>query len=181
MRLGLFGTAMLLPAAAEAASLVLGSGLARECFEAAERERATTLTLGICNRALTEEALAFDDQAATYVNRGILRERLGDLSGALGDYDRAVEMRPDQGDAYLNKGGVLLRQGDFRAARTLFDQSLERGTSRPELAHFGRAVAAEGAGDVAAAYADYRRAAALAPRWERPRQELARFAVRKRG
>lgn len=181
LRLALFGSLLVAPAAAPAASLVIGSGLARECYEAAERERANAATVETCSRSLAEEALGFDDQAATYVNRGILRARLGDRTGAIGDYDRAIGMRPDAGDAYLNKGGVLLLEGKFAAARALFDAALARATSRPELAHFGRAVAAESVGDLGRAYADYRRAAELAPRWDCPRQELARFSVRKRG
>lgn len=167
--------------AASGSSMVLGSGLARACFEAAELDRVSANAVATCDRALIEEPLHVDDRVATFVNRGILRARLADQDGALADYDRAIRLDPAQPEAYLNKAALFLKRGDWRTARGLFDAALERRTSRPEIAYFGRAVAAEVAGDLAGAYADYQKAAELAPRWDTPRKELARFSVRKRG
>ena len=59
----------------------------------------------------------------------------------------------------------------------LFTAALEHDTARPALAHFGRAIANEGLGNVRAAYRDYREASTLSPRWSLPRTELARFRV----
>jgi Flp pilus assembly protein TadD len=59
----------------------------------------------------------------------------------------------------------------------LFTVALERNTTRPAVAHYGRAVAQEELGNVAAAYRDYRRASELAPNWREPRIELTRFRV----
>lgn len=182
MRIILLGTAMLLPASAWASSTVLGTGLARECFEAAEAERASPATLGVCDRALIEEPLDFDDQVATYVNRGIIRARLGDTAGAHADYDRALRLNPNEPEAYLNKGALVLKvDQDWRRARELFGLALARQTRRPEIAHYARGVASELGGDVSAAYADYVKASELAPGWEEPKRELTRFSVRKKG
>jgi Tfp pilus assembly protein PilF len=162
--------------------MVVGTGLARMCFEAADSERANASTIGICDRALTEEALAWDDQVATYVNRGILRARVGDHAGAMADYNRALKLDPQEPEAYLNKATLVLKsQRDWQQARTLFDEALRHNTRRPEFAHYGRAIAHELGGDVTSAYADYRKAAELAPAWEEPKKELTRFSVRKRG
>lgn len=182
MRLLIAAIALAIPAAAEASSMVMGSGLARLCFEAADSERANSSTIGICDRALTEEALAWDDQIATYVNRGILRARVGDHDGAMADHNRALKLDPHEPEAYLNKATLVLKaQRDWRQARTLFDAALRHKTRRPEFAHYGRAIAEELGGDIAAAYADYQKAAELAPAWEEPKKELTRFTVRKRG
>jgi len=183
MRIILFAAAAaLLPGAAHASSMVLGSGLARECFEAAEAERASPAAVATCDRALTEEALAYEDQVATYVNRGILRARLGDVAGAHGDYDRALRLDPNEPEAYLNKGALVLKaEQDWRRARELFDLALARQTRRPEIAHYARGVASELGGDLSGAYADYVKASELAPGWEEPRRELTRFSVRKKG
>jgi tetratricopeptide (TPR) repeat protein len=168
--------------AAHPSSMVIGSGLARMCYEAAERERATPGMLDICNRAIGEEALSYDDQVATYVNRGIIRARLNDTVGALADYNRALKLKPTEPEAYLNKGTLVLKvQRDWRQARDLFDAAIKWRTRRPEFAYYGRAIAGEVGGDLAGAYADYRRASELAPKWEEPRKELARFSVRKPG
>ncbi|NNM76074.1 tetratricopeptide repeat protein [Sphingomonas sp. ID1715] len=178
----LAAAALLIPGVANASSLVLGSGLARSCFEAADDERTTPGTLDICNRALIEEALPFDDQVATYVNRGIIRARLNDWTGAMADYDRAIRLKPSEPEAYLNKAALVLKsQHDWSQARALFDAALERQTRRPEFAYYGRAVANELAGDYARAFADYQKASVLAPAWDVPKKELARFSVRKPG
>ncbi|HYZ47467.1 MAG TPA: tetratricopeptide repeat protein [Sphingomonas sp.] len=174
--------AILIPGAAHASSMVIGSGFARMCYEAADAERATVGTIEACDRALNEEALSFDDQVATFVNRGILRARTNDMAGALADYDQAIRLNPAQPEAYLNKGALVLKvQRDWRAARDLFAAALERHTSRPEFAYFGRAITNELAGDYAAARADYQKASEFAPKWDEPRKELMRFSVRKRG
>jgi Tfp pilus assembly protein PilF len=184
MRLTLYLAAAIatLPGTSFAASMVIGSGFGRMCFEAADSERANAQTLGICDRALSEEALAPDDRVATFVNRGILKARLGDFPGATADYDRALKLDPTEAEAYLNKGTLVLKTGqDAGTARTLFDSALAHGTRRPEIAHYGRAVAQEFSGDISAAYSDYRKAAELAPEWEQPKKELARFSFRKKG
>lgn len=182
MRLLIAAIVVAFPAAASASSMVVGSGLARLCFEAADSERASASTIEICDRALTEEALAWDDQVATYVNRGILRARIGDHKGAMADYNRALKLNPQEPEAYLNKATLVLKaQRDWQQARTLFDAALQHRTRRPEFAHYGRAIAQEVGGDLAGAYADYRKAAELAPAWDEPKKELSRFSVRKRG
>ena len=85
---------------------------------------------------------------------------------------------PQQPEAYLNKGAALIRRRTMRPTRSgLFTVALERNTSRPDIAHYGRAVANEALGNLAAAYRDYRRASELDPDWEEPRAELARFRV----
>ena len=173
--------ALLIPGAASASSTVIGSGLARMCYEAAEAERATSAILDICNRAISDEPLSYDDQVATYVNRGIIRAHMNDWPGALADYNRAIKLDPTEAEAYLNKAVLTLKQRDWRQARELFDAALARNTRRPEFAYYGRAITQELAGDFAAAYADYQKASALAPAWEEPKKELTRFSVRKPG
>lgn len=183
MRLFVCFTALglLAPGVASAATTVIGGGLAQQCYEAAELERHSTRTLGLCDRAILEEALQLTDLVATHVNRGIIRARLNDWPGALADYDKAIRLNAKEPEAYLNKGALLLKQNEWANARKMFDAALDYRTSRPELAHFGRAVIAEIAGDLTSAYADYQKASSLAPEWEQPKQELARFTVRKGG
>lgn len=169
-------TAICVPASASV--MVIGNSSARLCYEAADSQLAPdTSDMNRCNMALTEEALSRRDIVATYVNRGILRLRRGQVEQAIVDFNTAIEMDPAQPEAYLNKGAALMRQDNAQEALPLFTASLERNTVRPEVAHYGRAIAYETLGDARAAYNDYRRASELRPDWQDPLVELRRFRV----
>jgi tetratricopeptide (TPR) repeat protein len=164
--------------AAPASVTVIGNSNARLCYEAADSPLVPRVTdVQICDEALMRDALARFETVATHVNRGILKLRLGRTDEAIADFDRAIVVDPDQPEAYLNKGAALIRLNNAREALPLFTVALERRTSRPEIAHYGRGVAYEALGNLAAAYRDYRRASELKPDWEEPRAELARFRV----
>jgi tetratricopeptide (TPR) repeat protein len=170
--------ALLGTAPATAAITVLGSTAARSCFEAAESKGTPHRdSFARCDEALSQEALDKHDTVATHVNRGILRARLGDIQGAISDFDAASSLDPNEPEAYLNKGMVLMRQSSADAALPLFTAALEKKTRRPALAYFGRGVAHEDLGNVRSAYFDYKAATQADPKWKEPRLELARFQV----
>lgn len=128
--------------------------------------------------AFRSGTLTFDDEVATYVNRGIVRLYGKDHQGAISDFDKAIALNPAQPESYLNKGAALVRMGASPSeAIALFNEALARKTSRPELAYFSRGIAHEVAGKLTEAYRDYKRAQELAPRWDRPGEELSRFQV----
>jgi len=165
-------------APASAAVVVIGSSDARLCFEAADSPISPdTGDFARCDDALRHGLLTNYEIVATHVNRGILRLRRGLIDQAVADFDRAIALDPEQPEAYLNKGAALIRRQNPADALQLFTVALERNTSRPAIAHYGRAVANEALGNVAAAYRDYRRASELAPEWIEPRTELTRFRV----
>jgi tetratricopeptide (TPR) repeat protein len=166
-------------APAGAAVTVLGSSNARMCYEAADTDAPPIRTsLEACDTALNGEAASTFDIVATHVNRGILRSRLGDLEGAMTDFDAALAIDPNQPEAYLNKGVALIRKDNPDAALPLFTMALEKKTRRPALAYYGRGIAHEELGNIKSAYADYKRAVAEAPNWKEPKRDLARFVVR---
>lgn len=173
--------AILLCAAATPAAasvLVIGNSSARACYEAADSAVVPDVAdLRSCDNALRNEALDAHDVVATHVNRGILRLRRNQVDLAMADFDSAIRLDPNEPEAYLNKGAVYMRMENAGAALPLFSAALERNTSRPELAHFGRGIANETLGNVRAAYDDYRRASELSPEWQEPRVELRRFRV----
>ena len=167
---------------AGAAVTVLGSTSARLCYEAADARIAPTRdSIGRCDQALAEENLSDYDAVATFVNRGILKLRMGNYDLAIADFDMALSRDPDQAEAYLNKGVALLRKPDgWAQAVPLFDAALAKKTRRPALAYYGRGVANELAGHVKEAYLDYREASRIEPKWHDPQVELTRFTVRER-
>jgi tetratricopeptide (TPR) repeat protein len=185
MRRSLFVSACILtawlvaePAAAPASVLVIGSSPGFSCYAVARSRDGSRDALERCNEAFESGTLTFEDKVATYVNRGIVRLYGKDHQGAIADFDRAIALNPSQPESYLNKGAALVRMGASPSeAIAQFNEALARKTSRPELAYFSRGVAYEVAGNLSAAYRDFKRAQELAPRWKEPGEELSRFQV----
>ncbi|HVQ07579.1 MAG TPA: tetratricopeptide repeat protein [Allosphingosinicella sp.] len=165
-------------APASAGVTVLGNSDARLCFEAADSPMMPSGSdVRRCDEALQRDNLTGYEVVATHVNRGILRLRRGQVDEAVADFDRAIALDPEQPESYINKGAAMMRRNNAESAVQLFTVALERNTTRPALAHYGRAMAQEELGNVAAAYRDYRRASELAPTWREPQLELTRFRV----
>ena len=163
---------------ARAAVTVIGSGLARSCYEAAESGRASDEGFKTCDRALSEQALNVRDRAATFVNRGILSMRQRKIPAAIADYEQAMRMKSDLAEAYVNKGIALVHAGGRDSeAVTLISRGLDLNPVRPEIAYYTRGIANEALGRTRAAYDDYRQAAALKPDWTEPKKQLERFSV----
>lgn len=168
-------------APAGAAVTVLGSSSARLCYEAAESDLPSSVTeIAECDKALrVDENLTPHEIVATYVNRGILLLRKGEMAAALADFDAAILRDPNEPEAYLNKGAALMRDAaNAAAALPLFTAALDHETSKPALAYYGRGLAHELLGDVKSAYFDYKKATEADPAWSKPQEELARFTVR---
>lgn len=167
--------------AADASAMTIGSSYARGCFEAASNGRPLRDALRLCNSALIDEALALDHRAATLVNRGIVQMQARKLDAAIADFDEAIRLRPETAEAYVNKAIALQRMGGRDGeAVALLSEGLARNPTRPELAYYQRAVANEELGRVREAYEDYSRAAALAPEWRDPAEQLQRFQTVRR-
>lgn len=163
---------------ANAAETVIGGGQARQCYLDADHQRANDIAVAGCTRALTTETLSLHDLVATHVNRGILYMQRKDHAMARKDFDRAIALDHNEPEAYLNKGALLFKTGAYDDAIALFTTALEKDTRRPEIAYFGRGLSHELAGDLQAAYADLKKANEIAPQWEQPIAELARYSVR---
>lgn len=157
-------------------------GLASDCFDSAATRRALRPALRLCDHALAETALSIADRAATLVNRGIVLMEWGQPAAAIADFDKAIGVQPEIAEAYVNKGIALLRIGNRDGeAVAILSQGIARNPRRPEIAYYQRAVANEELGRVREAYEDYSRAAALAPEWTDPAEQLRRFqTVRKK-
>ena len=164
------------PSSWSSTSLV-ATGRARACFEAATARQPDASAVDACDRALDGEALSPDQKAASLVNRGIIHMQMRNLDAAIADFDAAIALRPDTAEAWVNKGIAHIRKGDDATAATLLSHGLELKPENPAVAHYGRAYAYEGLGRLREAYEDYGRAAALAPDWAEPYEQLKRFRI----
>ncbi len=162
-----------------AAVTVVGESAAQSCYQAAASTVLLRDDVGVCDRALSEEALTPYEEVSTLVNRGILKLRAGRTDSAIADFDAAIARDPNQAEAYLNKGVALSKKDGWANALPLFTLAIEKKTSKPALAYFGRGMAHEITGDVRSAYNDYKMASTLEPTWDRPVEELSRFTVKR--
>ena len=161
---------------ASAAVSVLGNGLANACSSAALSGDADDKSIETCTMALTD-SLTEQEKAGTYVNRGVLMLRRRNFVAARADFDSALKLVPTMGEAVVNRGASLVAERRFAEGLAEIDRGLAMNPEEPEKAYYNRALANEGLDDMKAAYLDYMKALELAPNWEDPRRELARFTV----
>lgn len=175
--IGIASAAMLAALPASAAVTVLGQGLSQACYKAAEFNGNPETGIATCTTALDQQALAPKDRAATYINRGILRARSGDLTAALVDYDAGLKLNPQLGEGYIDRGAAFIAMKRYKAALADIDKGLSLGTKKPHIAYYDRAIAHEALGDIKAAYQDYKQAVELAPDFQLAIRQLKRFKV----
>ena len=175
-----------MPGMAETPVKFLNGGYSEYCFDAALRpddpvnmyvtgSRLGVSPLEVCARAIEE---ADENRASSHNNRGVLLFASGDYQGALDDFDRALDFDGDRGEFHINRGLALAKLSRWEESIAAYDRGIALGSIKLEMAYYNRGIANEELGNINAAYADYREAARLAPEWNIPREELARFRVR---
>lgn len=162
---------------AGAAVTVIGPGLSQNCYEAAEFSTDAAAGVDVCTRALNEDAMSSNDRAATYVNRGILRSRDGNTSGALSDYNKGLQISPDLAEGYVDRGTTLILMHRYEEAIVDINKGLALNAKQPHIAYYDRAMANEAMGNVKEAYYDYKQALELEPDFQLAESQLTRFKV----
>ena len=160
----------------QAVTIVIGGGLATECYATAEYGDAFT-AYDICTRALSNQALSVRDRAATYVNRSVIRLRVRDFAGAIADVDQSIQRWPQLSEPYVNRGAALINLDRPQEALVELDKAIAMGLDKLHLAHYNRGLAKEKMNDARGAYADYRRALELDPTFTLANEQLQRFLV----
>jgi tetratricopeptide (TPR) repeat protein len=92
--------------------------------------------------------------ARDYCNRGVARQKKGDLDGALADYNRAIELNPHDAAPYNNRGLLKVAKGDLDGALADYDRALQI-TPRNFEIWDNRGVVRQKKGDLDGALADY--------------------------
>jgi len=149
---------------------LLASGLRAEETAAAEAYRLGALARlaemdGKQSEALDyfNQSLALVPDAIIYSNRGDLKMKLRDFTGAIADYDKAIALQPADIEIFYGNRGFFKHQlGDLAGAIADYDQVIAR---KPDAALYynNRGYAKITKGDLAGAIADYSKAIALEP------------------
>ena len=58
----------------------------------------------------------FGQTATEYYNRGVEKSDLKDYTGAITDYNKAIQLKPDYAAAYNNRGAAKSKLEDYRGA-----------------------------------------------------------------
>ncbi|MEO0882549.1 MAG: tetratricopeptide repeat protein [Pseudomonadota bacterium] len=157
---------------------VLGSSLGKDCYTAVlNSQEPTRADERACTTAILSGTMEGRNLTATYINRGIMRMRMGKFDDALADYDVAKQRRPNMGAIYLNEGAVYVSIGDQPRAIEALEKSIALDTQDIHAAYFNLGLAHELNGDPRSAYTNFSKALELKPNWERAEQELERFQV----
>jgi tetratricopeptide (TPR) repeat protein len=160
----------------QAVTIVIGGGLATECYASAEYGDAFT-AFDTCTRALSNTALSVRDRAATYVNRSVIRLRVRDFNGAVADCDQSIQRWPQLSEPYVNRGAALINMDRAQEAVADLDKAITMGLEKVHLAYYNRGLAKEKLNDARGAYADYRRALEIDPNFTLASEQLQRFLV----
>jgi tetratricopeptide (TPR) repeat protein len=111
--------------------------------------------------AFTDDIRLHPRDAAAWNNRAVTRVRLGDVDGAIRDYNRAIDLAPGDAELYFNRANALVAAGQYQEAIGDYDRAV---SIRPAYARavFNRGTARVLAGGQAdAARKDWQAAIAV--------------------
>ena len=167
---------LLLASQANAVIIVIGGGVATQCYATAEFGDPAT-AYDLCSKALADPYLSVRDKAATFVNRSVVRLRARDYRGAVADTEQSISRFSNFGEAYVNRGAALLNLDQPQDAMTNFDKAISLGLDKVHLAYYNRGLAKEFLKDARGAYLDYKKALELQPDFTLAADQLKRFTV----
>ena len=107
-------------------------------------------------------------RAQLYQNRGVAWQDVGNTDRALLDFDRCIELLPDQPAFYENRGLIYVDKKLFDVAFRDFDRALEL-DSKNARGYVNRAWAARLMGDLEQSVRDYSQALRLQPDYAQAR------------
>lgn len=103
---------------------------------------------------ISEEILSYSENAEAYYYRGLSRSELGNVSGALDDYSKALELMPDNLLTLWRRASLMFDSGDHLGAIKDLDRAIGL---KPNLVglHRNRAAAKYRLGDLKGAVDDW--------------------------
>ena len=184
-----FGAAFLPGAAFAQAIQVFGGGYGESCWRAAlastsihmdsavEEASWKAASILTCDDALASGALDRRDTAATYINRGVLEMSRERYDVAEKNFGQALDLIPKLPEAHVNLGSTLINMKKYDEGVKETELGIQLGTHEPERAWYNLGIAYEREGNIQKAYESYRQASLVNPKWQEPKDEMARFTV----
>ncbi|WP_425408651.1 tetratricopeptide repeat protein [Hyphococcus sp.] len=129
----MFGAAAF-PAAAQMSVTTIGATDAGACYQNAATEASNDTAP--CDRALNDQSITRLDRKKTFVNRGVIHNRNGDLMAARNDFDEALAIDDMLPEAYLNRGNSYFLAARYFEALADYERALSAGVSKPWVAWY---------------------------------------------
>lgn len=139
---------------------------------ASERQGQKDDALADYTLVIEGHALAGDEQARAFFDRGLLLDGMNRLNDALGDYNAALSLTPKFAAALNNRANVYRRLGQLPEARRDYLASLAAGNPQSQYSYYGLGQIAEAQGNIDEAQELYARALANAPDYALARERL---------
>ena len=171
------------------AMAVFGGGSGEACWRAAfvstnlhmdsaaEEAHWKADAINACDDALSGAVMDQRDTAATYVNRGILEMSRENYGVAENNFHSALKVIPNLAEAHVDLGSTLIDMKRYQDGVKETELGLTLKSKEPERGYYNLGIAYEHLGDLQKAYESYRQASTLAPAWQEPKDEMARFTV----
>ncbi|WP_017716809.1 tetratricopeptide repeat-containing S1 family peptidase [Kamptonema formosum] len=108
------------------------------------------------------QAIELKPHPLAYYSRGLACSALGDKKGAIADYTKAIELKPDFAETYYNRGNAHYALGDKQGAIIDYSKAIEL---KPDdaKAYYNRGNTRDDLGDKQGAIIDYSKAIELKP------------------
>ncbi len=172
---------------------VFGGGSGEACWRAAlastfvhmdsavEEARWKAEAINACDDALSGGFLDRRDTASTYVNRGILEMSREKYAVAEKNFNSALRFIPKLAEAHVDLGSTLINIKRYEDGVKETELGLSLKSKEPERGYYNLGIAYERLGNLQKAYESYRQASMLAPNWQDPKDEMARFTLQATG
>ena len=169
---------------------VVGDATGEQCWRAAQataqlkfdsatkESRWKAEAIRICDDALKSEQMDRTDTASTWVNRGILEMSRERYANARGNFKEALNLLPKLPEAHVDVGSALINMQQYAEGVKETELGISMGSHEAQRAYYNLGIAYEELGDLQKSYESFRHASELAPGWQDPQKQMARFTVK---
>jgi tetratricopeptide (TPR) repeat protein len=155
----------------------VGKGHAHDCFVYAKAGVRLQDGVTTCDLALRDDIRTSKDRAATFDNRGVILDQLGQTEKAAADFQMASTLNESVGDPHVNIGSMMIKQRRYSDALAEINKGLDLGMSFPHIGYYDRAIAEEMLGSYKEAYYDFKKVLEIEPDYAPATERLKDFIV----
>lgn len=113
-----------------------------------------------CTKVIAQKKFKNADLGRVYATRGYWLQRSGDLQAAMSDFNRALDLAPNDVEAYDYRADLWVKMGNDERALADYEQAI-RVNPQYSAAHLSRGMIYEKRADNERAKAEYRKVLAL--------------------